>query len=247
MDIYIFGNWKMNGTPASARSLAGALASVFLPAGTHVAVFPPFTLLHDAGEALKGSRIAHGAQDCSASAKDGAFTGEVSATMLKDAGCRYVITGHSERRQQHGESSDLVKRKASNALEAGLIPVICVGETEGERKAGRHLEAVSAQVRASLPQLTHSAAFTIAYEPVWAIGSGATPTLAQIEEMHKTIASLLTYDTSGARTAILYGGSVKASNAAEILSAASVNGVLVGGASLKTEEFAAIIAAAGHR
>lgn len=243
MDKYILGNWKMHGTANSASALAATVSKLSAPAGVRVAIFPPFTALSAAKTALSGSVVGLGAQDCSVQAKDGAYTGDISALMLKDAGCSYVLVGHSERRLYHAETDDLVKRKAAAALDAGLIAVICVGETEEIRKSGRHLEAVSAQIRASLPTLTHSEGMIIAYEPVWAIGSGSTPTLAQIVEMHKTIASLLTYDTSAARTAIVYGGSVKAANAGEILASHTVDGVLVGGASLKAEEFGAIIAA----
>ncbi len=237
----------MHGSHHQALSLASAVAALHTVDGVRVAIFPPFTSLKAAAQGLEKSAVALGAQDCSAQLQEGAFTGDVSASMLKDAGCEFVILGHSERRQHHNEQDEIVKRKAAAALQAGLIPVICVGETEEDRKQGRHLETVSAQVRGSLPSLTHSNNFIIAYEPVWAIGSGATPSLPQIEEIHKTIASLLTYDTSGARTAIVYGGSVKSANAREILSADTINGVLVGGASLKTEEFGAIIAAAGQK
>lgn len=233
----------MHGTPESARLLLSSLGSIAIPGNTRVAVFPPYISLTSAKDALSGSPIALGAQDCSAYAKEGAFTGDISAAMLKNIGCHYVILGHSERRLYHQESNALVKRKAEMTLDAGLVPVICVGETETDRREGRHLEAVAAQLQGSLPFLQHSNDFIIAYEPVWAIGSGATPTITQISEMHKTIASLLTYGTSGARTAIVYGGSVKPANAREILAADTVNGVLVGGASLKAEEFGAIIAA----
>lgn len=240
---FIFGNWKMYGTQASAASLTGALTKLTPPEHVKVAIFPPFTLLAEAGKA-KGSRLAIGGQDCSERRAEGAYTGEISAAMLKEAGCAYVLVGHSERRQIHQESNALVKRKAEAAIEAGLVPVICVGESAEQRQSGKHLEIVANQVQQSLPSLAHSDKFLIAYEPVWAIGTGAVATLADIEEMHKTIASLLTYGTSGARTAILYGGSVKAANAREILSAAGVDGVLVGGASLKADEFSAIIASA---
>lgn len=242
MKSYILGNWKMNLLREEARALARSLCEIDFPRHVEVAVFPPFTSLSVTGGALQGCRIALGAQDCSEQSAHGAFTGDVSAAMLNDAGCRYVILGHSERRLYQQESNERVRRKAEAALAASLIPVICVGETQQDRTEGRHLEAVERQLRRSLPSLTHSNHFIIAYEPVWAIGSGATPTLAQIGEMHKTIASVLTYDTSGTRTSIVYGGSVKSSNAAEILAEDTVDGVLVGGASLKAEEFGAIIA-----
>jgi triosephosphate isomerase len=163
--------------------------------------------------------------------------------MLRDTGCSYVILGHSERRTGHGESDALVKRKATAAQNAGLIPVICVGENLEQRESGHYLNVVQSQVENSLPEAVEKG-FLIAYEPVWAIGSGKTPTTAQISEVHKTIASVLSYAKSGARLGIVYGGSVKAANAREILLTEGVDGVLVGGASLKADEFCAIIAAA---
>ena len=241
---YIFGNWKMNGTPAMARELTRFLVADMPSIMVQVALFPPFPFISQAAQTAQGSALAIGGQDCSKHTAPGAFTGEVSATMLKDIGCRYVLVGHSERRTHHAETDATVKVKAEAALAAGLIPVICVGESETERMAGTHLATVESQMRASLPSLNSNESINIAYEPVWAIGSGAVPTAQQIEEMHKTIASLLTYDTSGAQTAILYGGSVKGSNAKEILSIPGVDGVLVGGASLKIDEFSAIILSA---
>jgi len=231
----------MNGLRTDAVTLASAIAAQSVPEGVEVALFPPFTMLDTVALRLQSAGIGLGAQDCSAEA-EGAFTGDISAGMLKDAGCKYVIVGHSERRMLHGETDELVKRKAQAAMKAGLVPVICVGESLAEREAGRHLQCVVAQVEKSLQTLVHSDAYLIAYEPVWAIGSGKTPTSAEITEMHKTIASRLTYATSGARTAILYGGSVKAATAQGILASDGVDGVLVGGASLNAQEFGAIIA-----
>jgi triosephosphate isomerase len=239
---YILGNWKMNGLRGQAAELAGKIAACPVPAGVEVVLFPPFTALGIAALQLAGKAVQLGAQDCSPET-DGAFTGDISASMLKDAGCRYVILGHSERRTLHGETDALIKRKAGAALKAGLIPVICVGESLKERESGNYLKVVRAQVEKSLPEGA-TGGFLIAYEPVWAIGSGKTPTPAQISEVHKTIATVLSYATSGAHTSIAYGGSVKAANAREILSCEGVDGVLVGGASLKAEEFCAIIAAA---
>ena len=242
---YIFGNWKMHLTPQSAKALAGNLIN--LPDNTTVttAVFPPFTLLHPIQGVIQHSSLKLGAQDCSPHAK-GAFTGDISASMLSDAGCKYVLTGHSERRSVHKEDSQQVQAKAMAVIEQGLIPVICVGEDLTQRESGNYIEIITDQVKKSLPYLTHSNNYIIAYEPVWAIGTGKIPTLNEIEEVHKTIASLLYHDTSLAhnasvKTAILYGGSVKASNAKEILSTQYVDGVLVGGASLDAEEFKAII------
>lgn len=229
-----------------AQSLAAAMCALTPPHEVKVAIFPAFVTIPAVAEVTGNSLIGLGAQDCSANAADGAYTGEVSAAMLKDAGCDYVILGHSERRQYHGETNALIRRKAEAALAAGLTAVICVGESQAEREAGKHLTVISQQVNECLPSLAHNNSVIIAYEPVWAIGSGATPTLAEITEVHKTIASLLTYDTPAARTAIVYGGSVKAANAKDILSANAVDGALVGGASLKPEEFSAIISAAAH-
>lgn len=196
------------------------------------------------GPLIAETSLALGAQDCSPE-KQGAFTGDISALMLRDAGCRYVILGHSERRQLHGETSLLIQRKAIAALDAGLIPVICVGEQLRDRESGAYKDIILSQVRESMPENTPPTAVILAYEPVWAIGTGLTASPAQIEEVHKTIASSLTYGTSGARAPILYGGSVKAAGAKEILNTPGVDGVLVGGASLKPEEFSAIIAASG--
>lgn len=242
---YVLGNWKMNGSANEATALARAAAAVPPQKTVKIALFPPFTTLHLARQVLHGSQVSLGAQDCNPE-KSGAFTGDISADMLKEAGCGYVIVGHSERRTLHGETDELVKRKAVAAIAAGLIPVICVGENLAERESGNYLKIIDNQVKNSLPSLTHSEKFLIAYEPVWAIGSGKTPTPSQIAEVHKTIASLLNHDTSVAdnssvRTAIMYGGSVKAANAREIMGCDCVDGVLVGGASLKADEFTKII------
>jgi triosephosphate isomerase len=239
---YILGNWKMNGTRAEARELARAVATCPVPGQTQVVLFPPSTLLSLVHRTLEDAPIALGAQDVSPEI-DGAFTGEISAAMLKEVSCSYVLAGHSERRAGHGETDELVGRKAAAALKAGLIPVICVGESLTQRESGQYLGVIRSQVEKSLPKGTQGG-FIIAYEPVWAIGSGKTPTLAEIVEVHKTIASALSYATSGAHLGIVYGGSVKAANAREILSGDGVDGVLVGGASLKANEFSAIIAAA---
>lgn len=236
---FILGNWKMNGTCAQARALAQSIAAH--TSGAQVVLFPPPPLLFVVQEALAGSQVALGAQDVSAE-KDGAFTGDISATMLKDAGCTYVIVGHSERRAGHGETDAQVAAKAKTAMQAGLIPVICIGESERQRTSGEYLDILRSQLAHSLPEAKEP--FLIAYEPVWAIGSGKTPTGAQIAEVHKTIACVPAYARSGAALGIVYGGSVKAANAREILQAPGVDGMLVGGASLKAEEFNAIIAAA---
>lgn len=246
---YIFGNWKMNGLGKEAFLLAQGVAMSPVPENAKAAIFPPFTSLHIAREQLKGSKIHLGAQDCSAE-KSGAYTGDISAAMLKDTGCEYVLVGHSERRTLHGEKDDMIRRKALAAIAAGLKPVICVGENLAERESGNYLQIITNQAKNSLPSLTHSHDFLIAYEPVWAIGSGKTPTIAEISEVHKTIASLLYHDTSvsghSVQTAVLYGGSVKAANAGEIMETQGVDGVLVGGASLNADEFGKIIAEMGN-
>ncbi len=243
---YVFGNWKMNGIHEEAVALAKAVGTTKPQKYTQVAIFPPFINLHLVKKALSRSSIALGAQDCSPE-ENGAFTGDISAGMLKDAGCKYVLVGHSERRTLHGESDETVRNKAIAAIKARLVPVICVGENLAERESGKYLQVITRQVEQSVPSLTNPSSYLIAYEPVWAIGSGKTPILAEISEAHKTIASLLYHDTSKAdkKTAILYGGSVKANNACEIMATEGVDGVLVGGASLKADEFGKIIEAAG--
>jgi triosephosphate isomerase len=242
----IAGNWKMNGLSADleeARSLAKALASD--PAGARVALCPPATLVARMALALQGSAVSVGGQDCHAQTS-GAFTGDVSAEMLADAGARLVIVGHSERRAAYAESDALVAAKAMAAVRGGLEPIICVGETLQERKAGRTLDLVASQVSGSVPAAIGESAFAVAYEPIWAIGTGLTPTLGEIEEVHGVIRRALAARLGGhgARAPILYGGSVKPANAAEILKAAEVGGALVGGASLKAAEFLAIVRAA---
>jgi triosephosphate isomerase len=241
----IAGNWKMNGLAAEleeARALAAALADA--PASARVALCPPATLLARMAHALEGSAVAVGGQDCHAEAA-GAFTGDVSAAMLADAGARLVIVGHSERRAAYGESDTQVAAKARAALAAGLKPIICVGETLEQRREGLALDVVTSQVDGSVPTGIGEAAFAVAYEPVWAIGTGLTPTTAEIEDVHIAIRRTLveTLGEAGRRVPILYGGSVKPANAAEILAAAEVGGALVGGASLKASDFLAIIRA----
>ena len=243
----IAGNWKMNGLAASlgeARAVADALARG--PSGARVALCPPATLVARMADALAGSLVEIGGQDCH-SEPGGAFTGDIAAEMLADAGAGLVIVGHSERRAGYGETDTVVAAKAKAALRAGLEPIICVGETLEERKAGRTLEIVRRQVRGSAPAELDGRAFALAYEPVWAIGTGLTPTLAEIEEVHAAIRAVLVDAVSdtGRDAPILYGGSVKPSNAAEILAIAEVGGALVGGASLKAEDFLAIVRAAG--
>jgi triosephosphate isomerase len=239
----IAGNWKMNGLAADLDQ-ARAVAAGVEASATRVALCPPATLVHRMSAALAGSTVLIGGQDCRAEAS-GAFTGDIAAEMLADAGAALVILGHSERRAVYDETDDLVARKVAAALRAGLEPVVCVGETLEQRKAGEALGVVTAQVRASLPTELAGRVFSVAYEPVWAIGTGLTPTTLEIEEMHRAIRATLgeIFGAAADRAPILYGGSVKPSNAAEILHAAEVGGALVGGASLKAEDFLGIIGA----
>lgn len=242
----IAGNWKMNGTGADlseAVALKEALAAE--AAATRVALCPPATLIARMAWFLKDGPVEVGAQDCRAEAS-GAYTGDVSAEMLADAGARLVILGHSERRAGHGETDAVVAAKVEAALRAGLEPIVCVGETLEEREAGRAVEVVRGQVMGSLPESLDGKAFAVAYEPVWAIGTGLTPTLEQIAEVHAAVrAAMVERLGGGGRTApILYGGSVKPANAAEILAVEEVGGALVGGASLKATDFLGIIRAA---
>ncbi|MEH6676494.1 triose-phosphate isomerase [Phenylobacterium sp.] len=240
----IAGNWKMNGT-AGALAEAQAVAAGAPASGVRVALCPPATLVERMSRALAGGRVAIGGQDCHAEAS-GAFTGDVSAEMLADAGASLVILGHSERRAAHGESDGDVAAKVAAALRGGLEPIICVGETLDEREAGRALEVVTRQVRGSLPANLAGRAFTVAYEPVWAIGTGLTPSSDDIVEIHQAIRATLRemFGAAGDAPAILYGGSVKPGNAAEILGLPEVGGALVGGASLKAADFLAIVAGA---
>jgi triosephosphate isomerase len=237
----IAGNWKMNGL-ASSLDEARATAAGIVQSRARVAICPPATLIRQMTEALAGSAVLVGAQDCHSEAS-GAFTGDLSAEMLTEAGARLVILGHSERRAGYGETDALVAAKVHAALRAGLEPIVCVGETLEQRKAGDALKLVTGQVRGSLPVQLAGKAWSVAYEPVWAIGTGLTPTTAEIEEMHQAIRATLRdlFGGDGDGPPILYGGSVKPVNAPEILHAAEVGGALVGGASLKAVDFLGII------
>ncbi|MGY4800383.1 triose-phosphate isomerase [Teichococcus aerofrigidensis] len=239
----IAGNWKMHGTLAEATALARGVAAG-PAAGADLLVCPPFPHLAAVSEALRGSHVALGAQDCHADAK-GAHTGDVSAPMLKDVGARFVILGHSERRADHGESDAVVKAKAEAALAEGLVPVVCVGESEAQRLAGEAEAVVAGQLAGSLPAGFAAAGGVVAYEPVWAIGTGRTPTEADIAAMHARIRAELeqSFGEAGAALRILYGGSVKPGNAQAILALPHVDGALVGGASLKAEDFLGIAGA----
>ncbi|MFO1164412.1 MAG: triose-phosphate isomerase [Paracoccus sp. (in: a-proteobacteria)] len=235
------GNWKMNGTLASLAEIDRLIADHPAP-GCDVLICPPATLIH-AMAARAGTALAVGGQDCHAKAS-GAHTGDIAAAELKDAGASHVILGHSERRTDHHETDAEVLAKSQAAHEAGLIAVICVGETEAQRDAGQTLDVIAAQLAGSVPDGARAANTVIAYEPVWAIGTGRTPTNDQIAEVHARMRALLTARfADGADMALLYGGSVKPGNAAEIFAIPHVNGALVGGASLKAADFGPIVAA----
>jgi triosephosphate isomerase len=237
----IAGNWKMNGLSASCAELSQLKAGIGA-AACDVLVCPPFTLLAQANWAVKGA-FALGGQDCSDKAS-GAFTGDISAAMLKDAGASHVILGHSERRKIHGESDALVAAKTKAAWSAGLTAIICIGETQEERDAGKAHGICHGQIGLSVPAEATAANTVIAYEPVWAIGTGRTPTMDDIIAMHAHLRDCLKQKLGAAADAmrILYGGSVNPANAKDILNLQDVNGALVGGASLKAADFLAIIA-----
>jgi triosephosphate isomerase len=235
----VAGNWKMNGLKAAAGELEKIIAGAQHLANADVMVCPPATLVASFAAAARGSRVAIGGQDCHALAA-GAYTGDISAEMFKDAGAVAVIVGHSERRQYYGETDAAVRAKALAARRAGLLAIVCVGETRAERDAGRALDIVRAQLDGSLPDGAEN--FVVAYEPVWAIGTGATPAQGDVIDMHRFVRQRLAarYGEAGQGVRILYGGSVKPINATELLTADNVDGALVGGASLNAEEFLAI-------
>ena len=236
----VAGNWKMNGVRAALSELA-AISAAAADVKADLAICPPATLI--AAAAAIAGKILIGGQDCHPNAT-GAHTGDVSAQMLKDAGASMVIVGHSERRADHGESDAMVQAKAAAALRAGLVAIVCVGETRAEREAGKALEIVGRQVAGSIPPGATAAEIVVAYEPVWAIGTGLTPTAADVREVHAFIRAQLERQMpgEGAAVRILYGGSVKAANAAELMGVPHVNGALVGGASLKAADFLGIAA-----
>jgi triosephosphate isomerase len=234
----VAGNWKMNGTTVSlkeVRLLAGMLKDVRLKCD--VMICPPATLISTVKTIVKGVRIRLGGQDCHWQAQ-GAHTGDISAEMLEDSGCSAVIVGHSERRTDHGETDDIVRAKAEAAHRAGLTAIICIGETLEERKDGRTLAVISRQLENSVPTGATPENTVIAYEPVWAIGTGLTPSVAEVGEVHESIRQ-----QTDPLMRILYGGSVKPANAVELMSVPNVNGALVGGASLKAADFIGIIKA----
>lgn len=244
----IAGNWKMNGLRASLSEITSLLEGVRaggLDAGADILICPPATLIAPMAELASGSPVSVGAQDCHEKAS-GAYTGNISAPMLADSGATAVILGHSERRSLHGERDQDVAAKAVATRGAGLLSIICVGETEGERRLGLTLDVIGRQLKGSLPEGTTAENTVIAYEPVWAIGTGLTPTTSDIAEVHAFIREKLGEllgSSVAAGTRILYGGSVKPSNAAEILTIPGVNGALVGGASLLAKDFLGIVEA----
>jgi triosephosphate isomerase (TIM) len=243
---FVAGNWKMNGLSSSLVEIeAMRVAADAGEAGAaELVVCPPATLTAQAAWKLRGGKLGLGAQDCRPE-PSGPFTGDISAPMLKDAGAAYVIVGHSERRALHHETDALVRAKAEAVLNSGMTAIVCVGETRAEREAGDAITVVTRQLRGSLPPAGASDTVIVAYEPVWAIGTGLTPTPADVAEVHLAIRKLLgeIYGPGGGKFRILYGGSVKSSNARELLGLDNVDGALVGGASLKAVDFLAIAAA----
>ncbi len=246
----VAGNWKMHGTRASVAELIKGLRQLALPSGIEVAVFPPCLYINQVMSGLEGKSIAVGAQNCAVEPMQGALTGEVAPSQLADAGCSLVLVGHSERRQMLGERDDILSRKFAAAQSCGLVPVLCVGETLEQRQAGRTLEVVAGQLGSVIEELGVGAfaRAVVAYEPVWAIGTGLTASPQQAQDVHAAIRAQLAAENAevarGVR--ILYGGSVKAANAAELFGMPDIDGGLIGGASLNADEFGAICRAAGN-
>jgi len=240
----IAGNWKMNGLKASSAEFEAMIAGApALAAKADLLVCPPATLIAGFADKAKGTKVAVGAQDCHPKGS-GAHTGDLSAEMLADAGAVAIIVGHSERRADHGESDALVRQKAEAVWRAGLTAIVCIGETQKQRDTGQTLDICGGQLNGSLPDGSTAANLVVAYEPVWAIGTGLTPTAQDVEQVHRFIRGVLTdrFKAEGGRIRILYGGSVKPSNARELMAVANVNGALIGGASLKAADFLAIAA-----
>lgn len=241
----IAGNWKMNGLLADGVDLAKGVAQQVKEMGKvecEFLVCPPFTLLTSVKKALRGAKVALGAQDAHFATK-GAHTGDISPAMLKEIGCQYVILGHSERRADHLESNELINKKAVACYDNGLKAIICIGETEAQRDAGKTIDVCKEQILGSVPENATGVNTVIAYEPVWAIGTGKTPTSADVQEVHAAIRKVLAKKVgkgNANKMRILYGGSVKPSNAKEFLSLPDVDGALIGGASLKVEDFIGI-------
>ncbi len=245
---FVAGNWKMNGLNASLSEVAALIEGIDRRTGADVMLCPPVSLLAAIAAMARGTPLLVGGQDCH-TAIAGAHTGDISAEMLRDAGASAIIVGHSERRADHGESNAIVMAKAAAAHRAGLIAIICVGETAEQRRLGTALEIVGDQLAHSIPAAATAANTVLAYEPVWAIGTGLTPTVQDVADVHlfmrKSIESR--FGAQGTAMRLLYGGSVKPSNAAELMATAQVNGALVGGASLKAADFLGIIAAYAPR
>src|SRR5882757_641776 len=240
----IAGNWKMNGLTSSVAEFEAMLAGAGSVTGrADLLVCPPATLVGAFAAKARGGNVAVGGQDCHPK-PSGAHTGDLSAEMFRDLGAVAVIVGHSERRADHGESDALVRQKAVAAWRAGLTAIVCIGETRQQRDAGQTLDLCGSQLKGSLPDGSTSANLVVAYEPVWAIGTGLTPTAKDVEDVHRFIRGQLIerFEGEGSKIRILYGGSVKPSNAAELMGVANVNGALVGGASLKASDFLAIAA-----
>ena len=238
----IAGNWKMNGLQAQAAEFDAMLSGAAdVAAKADLLVCPPATLVAAFANKASGKKVAVGAQDCHPKAS-GAHTGDISAEMLADAGATVIIVGHSERRADHGEGDALIREKAEAAWRAGATAIVCIGETQTQRDGGQTLDILRGQLAGSLPDGSTAANLIVAYEPVWAIGTGLTPTAKDVEQIHGFIREFLTsrFKTEGARMRILYGGSVKPSNATELMAVKNVNGALVGGASLKAADFLAI-------
>jgi triosephosphate isomerase len=246
----VAGNWKMHGTRASVAELIEGLANLALPGGVDVAVFPPSLHISFVVDCLEGQSIDVGAQNCAHEAGQGALTGEISSTQLADASCKYVLVGHSERRQIMGETNEVLNRKFEAAQAAGLTPILCIGETLEQREAGKTLEVVGQQLDSIIEELGIGAFANavIAYEPVWAIGTGLTASPQQAQEVHAAIRAQLMKENSEVAQGVrlLYGGSVKAANAVELFGMPDIDGGLIGGASLNADEFGAIIRAAGN-
>lgn len=248
--LMVAGNWKMHGTRASVAELIKGLGNLALPSGVDVAVFPPCLYVSQVVDGLRGKSIAVGAQNSAVEALQGALTGEVAPSQLVDSGCTLVLVGHSERRQLMGESDEMLNRKFAAAQACGLTPVLCVGETLEQREAGKTLEVVGRQLSSIIEELGVGAFVNavIAYEPVWAIGTGLTASPQQAQEVHAAIRAQLAAENAEVAQGVrlLYGGSVKAANAAELFGMPDIDGGLIGGASLNADEFGAICRAAGN-
>ncbi|MBI6896253.1 triose-phosphate isomerase [Pseudomonas putida] len=246
----VAGNWKMHGTRASVAELTQGLGEMLIPDGIEVAVFPPALFINEVVDGLKGKGIIVGAQNSAVQPEQGALTGEVAPSQLAEVGCKYVLIGHSERRQIIGESDEVLNQKFAAAQKSGLTPVLCIGETLAEREAGETLEVVGRQLSSVIDVfgITAFANAVIAYEPVWAIGTGLTASPQQAQDVHAAIRKqLAAKDAEVAENVqLLYGGSVKAANAAELFGMPDIDGGLIGGASLNADEFGAICRAAGN-